>query len=421
MKTIFTTLPIYDDLAKQCYEISKHSGNGIVSIFCPRYRLPSFQYDAQNDETGPISRIYLVSEEGVEMDITSYFINVYLISLLDTVVLSTGTYYRYLGGSLFNILPCGTYYLKILHSNTLIGTWDRGNIYYSEWFSVMNVYPNLLTDSAVNNSYDIFTKSASSLGIDQAQNTTGTTKYALSNLFPITKGKKQTIYLYANLILSSGQGPSILIQDDQGIISNSGTLINGPNVIALTIIPYGTTAKYIISNTLNCAWQLLDMSLLLPYSHDYLKINFFNTCNLGDINYQANFTQSLWIKTEPIEPSYPEEEEGQKNGDNRFVRTFARQIKQYLARTNKMPGYMVDVFNRMKLHDNIELIDLVGDVHDVHNLSVDHEWLFDDKYTAKFDLTFDYNEVVIIAACCENTTQGSVTIDNGGITIDNDG
>jgi hypothetical protein len=91
-----------------------------------------------------------------------------------------------------------------------------------------------------------------------------------------------------------------------------------------------------------------------------------------------------------------------KNGEGLFVRSFARQTKKYLARTKAMPAYMVEVFNRLKLHDTIELIDLVGDVNDVYNLEAEHEWLWDDKYYAKMDLTFDYNEVFVIGGCCNN-------------------
>jgi hypothetical protein len=91
-----------------------------------------------------------------------------------------------------------------------------------------------------------------------------------------------------------------------------------------------------------------------------------------------------------------------------------------MARTKAMSDYMVDVFNRMKLHDNIVLIDLVGDAHNLFNLEVEHEWLYDDKYYASLDLTFDYDEAVIVAACCENLTpvEGGITIDSGTTTID---
>jgi hypothetical protein len=103
-----------------------------------------------------------------------------------------------------------------------------------------------------------------------------------------------------------------------------------------------------------------------------------------------------------MEPSFPTDEEGSKDGRGRYIRTFARQVKKYLARTVTMPDYMVDVFNRMKLHDTITLMDLVGDVNTVYNLEVEHEWLFDDKYYAKIELIFDYDETVVTSGCGNN-------------------
>ena len=63
---------------------------------------------------------------------------------------------------------------------------------------------------------------------------------------------------------------------------------------------------------------------------------------------------------------------------------------------------MVDVFNRMRLHDFIQLIDLVGDTNNVYNLEVEHDWSSPDKYYAQINLTFDYDETVVIGGCCNN-------------------
>jgi len=140
----------------------------------------------------------------------------------------------------------------------------------------------------------------------------------------------------------------------------------------------------------------------LGYSSKYLQIIFTNTYDFGDILYHTGFTQKAWFESETMEQSYPTDEEGSKDGRGMYIRTFARQVKKYLARTVTMPDYMVDVFNRMKLHDTITLIDLVGDVNTVYNLEVEHEWLWDDKYYAKIELTFDYDETVVTSGCGNN-------------------
>ena len=63
MKTIYTTLPIYDKIEKQCYERSKRSGNGIVPIVCPRHRLPSFQWKDDGDAVADGMRIDLINDQ----------------------------------------------------------------------------------------------------------------------------------------------------------------------------------------------------------------------------------------------------------------------------------------------------------------------------------------------------------------------
>jgi hypothetical protein len=137
---------------------------------------------------------------------------------------------------------------------------------------------------------------------------------------------------------------------------------------------------------------------------NYLTINFSNGCDLGDILYKNGFTQTLWLESETMETSFPTEEEGQNNGEGRFVRTFARQVKKYNIKTMTLPDFLIEVLYRLKLHDTIQLIDLVGNVNDVYNLEVEHEWLGDDKYYATASLTFDYDEAFIIGGCCSNLT-----------------
>jgi hypothetical protein len=271
MKTIITTLPIYDNILKQCYERSRRSGNGIIPIISPRHRLPSFQWLDGADGCGSVSKIETLTEAGTADDITAHF------AAMPTLA---HDYFTYPGTTLSTILDVGIYYLRI--------TMNNGKVYYSDWFKVDCVY-----------------------------------------------------------------GDSTQLPPTDHV-----------------------------------------------YSTKYLIINFHNHCDLGDILYQDGLTQTIWLESETMENSFPLKEEGAENGQGRFVRTFGRQTKKYLARTMQLPGYMVDVFNRMRLHDTITITDLVGDVYTVYNLEVEHEWLYDDKYYCKLDLTFDYDETVVVSGCC---------------------
>src|SRR5512133_372626 len=140
MTTIYTTLPIYDSVLKQDYNRT----GCIIPIYTPRHRLPSFQYKT-TETPGAVTRIDLVNSAGVLTDITTYFP-----TLSDAYALTASTYYKYDGDTLNYLLPYGTFYLKITHAN--------GYYYYSEWFVVTDIYPNLIT-SWINVGYNTFTSS----------------------------------------------------------------------------------------------------------------------------------------------------------------------------------------------------------------------------------------------------------------------
>jgi hypothetical protein len=300
------------------------------------------------------------------------------------------TYYQYKGATLQGLMPLGVYYLKIYFTN--------GYILYSDWFEVGCIYENLIT-ALSNIGYDTFSSFGSliSSAIDAAAN-----GEAQSNEFPVIKD--ETITLIINCKLTSGQYPNIELWSAAAAIpvSNQDTLIEGLNTITLTVTTTVDDAQFVIWNTAATNYYTGEILLIRPYSKDYLTFVFSNECDLGDILYQDDFEQTLWIESETMETTFPQEEEGAKNGEGRFVRTFVRQVKKYNVKTFEQPDFIVEVFNRMKLHDSIELTNLVGDTNTVYNLEVEHEWLFDDKYYAKIDLTFDYDEAFVTSACCED-------------------
>lgn len=511
MKTIITTLPIYDKLNKQCFERGKHAGGDTPTpIICPRHRLPSFQWLDGTDGAASVSKIELMGSGNFSQDLFTHWVNTTFdsftstgLDILDAVRTSGGItqlyngalfyhyitgeniitvsgnfhlisgaapsihiyegvvttlntafvegmntfsytstaagpvqlnvqiggsgagefsftgvsftgvstaidittnftlptmiplahdYFVYSGTTLLSLLPVGLYYLKI--------TMNNGFFYYSDWFQVDCVYENLITSPNAGATYDTMTVSGTS--ILSAINLAGAA-IANSNAFAVTAG--DVIKLITYLTKTSGEIPSVHIENYSGvsIISNTVALTEGLNFITLTVT-VSATAKLKFSNTAAASWSASEILVIREYSEKYLIINFHNDCDLGDVYYHGGFTQSVYLPSEPMEPSFPIEEEGVKNGEGQFIRTFARQVKKYLLRTKEMPDYMVDVFNRMKLCDSIQLIDLVGDVHDVYNLEVEHEWLGTDKYYAKIDLTFDYNEAVVISGCCNNFT-----------------
>lgn len=383
MKTIITTLPIYNKIEKQCFERAKHATNkGLFAIVSPRHRLPSFQWLDDSDGAASVTTIELVHTDETTTDITTYFVALPALA---------HDYFTYSGAILKYLLPTGNHYLKI--------TMDNGYIYYSEWFTVDCVYGSL-TEFWYNGTYETFTTSGNVLS---SVIETGADGYGKSDAagFSLANGESIDVIFY--LTKNSGQLPTISIRDLLGNVIDSAATAEGLNIIELTASGAVDVLLY-FANTAAANYSTTEIHTIRKYSTKYLIIDFHNDCDLGDFYYHGGFTQTLWFESEPMEMTFPQEEDGVKNGEGRFVRSFARQEKKYIARTKEMPDYMVDVFNRMKLHDFIQLTDLFGDQHYVYNLEPEHEWLNDDKYYARLNLTFDFDEAVVIAGCCNDIT-----------------
>ena len=89
MKTINTVLPIYDKVAKQCFERARHAGiDDPVPVVCPRHHLPPWQYNVETTAVGAVTKIELIDVNNVATDITTYFP-----TLSDDVAVGTVTYY----------------------------------------------------------------------------------------------------------------------------------------------------------------------------------------------------------------------------------------------------------------------------------------------------------------------------------------
>jgi len=135
----------------------------------------------------------------------------------------------------------------------------------------------------------------------------------------------------------------------------------------------------------------------------YLKFEYWNTCDLGNIYYQGGQHFIFYLDADVGEPIHEEVEEGQENGDGDFIPTYRRQMKRYRIRTGLIPDYLIDAIQRMKLHDHIELTFKSGEVEQIYNIDVEPEWQFE-KYAwqGTVTLTFDMDESITVGACCDN-------------------
>jgi hypothetical protein len=141
----------------------------------------------------------------------------------------------------------------------------------------------------------------------------------------------------------------------------------------------------------------------------YLKFEYWNTCDLGNIYYQGGHHFWFFLDGDVLEPFHEDTEDGQENGDGDFVPTYRRQMKRYWIKSSLIPEHLIDAIQRMKLHDNIELTFKTGEVEQVYNLDIEVEWQFE-KYCwqGTVTITFDMDEKVVLGACCDNLTVGEV-------------
>jgi hypothetical protein len=376
MKTIYTTLPIFKALKDQSYQRGK--ANGAVSftpVYTPKHRLPSFQWMDNGDGAATVDHIYLVDANLFELDITTTHFTGILPVLYNSVDLDD--YFIYNGETLNESLPLGDYYLKIVM--------DSGHVYYSDWFRVDCVYCNFAST---------FTGAGFTV-TDMEITYAGGASYADSS-------PRQSVHLGQSitvLVNLAGTSASFKIVNNAGTtISNVATAVAGINELTLTATASSDDCFIRVTATGN--FTTSEVLIYTQYACGFVTLSFTNCCNVGDILYEDAFIQTLWIKSDSIEQAYPYTEKGQENGEGKFIPTFRRQEKNFLIRMELMSQYMVDVLQRLKMHDIITYIDQVGDAFNVESVDVEHTWQFEDKYYATVDLTLYLGDAIVTSGCC---------------------
>lgn len=137
----------------------------------------------------------------------------------------------------------------------------------------------------------------------------------------------------------------------------------------------------------------------------YLKIEYWNSCDLGNIYYQGGQHFWFFLDADVMEPFHEDIEDGQENGEGQFIATYRKQTKRYRIRTGLVSDYLIDAIQRMKLHDHVELTFKTGEIEQIYNIDVEVEWEFEKQlYQGIVTITFDIDESVLLTACCNNLT-----------------
>lgn len=84
----------------------------------------------------------------------------------------------------------------------------------------------------------------------------------------------------------------------------------------------------------------------------YIKLQWWNDCDLGNIYYSGGFRNKLFLDAAVGAPEYESEEEGTYNSAGEFITTFQRLVKVYKINVI-VPEYIADSLKAMALTNNI--------------------------------------------------------------------
>lgn len=358
MTTVFTSLTFYDSLAKQ----DRTRTGAIIPVHCPRTQLPPFLISVGTATVATIDSIKLVSCEGTETTITGYF------SVLPTVTASTatsglGTYVKYNGAVMSTLMPTGSYYVKITKSDA---------IYYSDWIKIMNIYENLIT-GLTNFNYETFTKSGTV--INSAINTSGNGEAYSSNAFSIIKGHTYKLIFFATLNGGATVLPNIYLLTTVAV-SNIVTVVAGLNEITFTATASSDAAYLYFINDENTNFSTTQMVLVKTFSSKFIRIDFTNSINLGNIRYEDTFTQTVWLEAILNSPTHEMVNVGEEKDGifiaEKIVSKFLYSVICYVSRG------LYNCLMRLPQHGTITITDEVGNAYspEVGNIIVEPpEWV----------------------------------------------
>jgi len=287
----------------------------------------------------------------------------------------TDDYFQYKGNTLGLLLPRGLWYLKITTLN--------GYVYYSDRFIVSDIYENIL--STVNNlDYDTFTVTGTS--VISARNLAGSAS-STSNSFTVKKG--EVITFIFNMTLNSGDAPLVLMTNDTWTLSSLGQSIIGLNVINITATWDGTS-YFRFYNASVSNFSTSEIIMIRQYSSSFIKLDFHDTHDLGEILYQDGFTQTAFLETKLAPPTHEVVEVGEeKNGifiTEKIITKYKYRIIANIGRE------LYKALLRLPQHDSITITDEVGNIYTpaVGNVQVlPANWIYYD--VCRLEIIFNDN------------------------------
>jgi len=264
----------------------------------------------------------------------------------------TDDYFQYKGSTLGQLLPRGLWHLKISTIN--------GYTYYSDKFIITDIYSNTIT-ALTAGTYDTFTTNETI--VLSAINAAGDA-YSSSSMIPIKNGEYLTIIFF--LTLNSGELPTVYLTDvGWGITYGSQATKQGLNAITIKAewsYPYWSNECYIrFSNSAAADFSTSEVLVIRQYSPTFVKLDFHDTHDLGEILYQDNFTQTAYLEATLSPPTHEVVEVGEeKNGifvTEKIITKYKYRIIANIGRE------LYKALLRLPQHDSITITDEVGNTY----------------------------------------------------------
>ncbi len=300
------------------------------------------------------------------------------ISLIATFYNYTSVdYWQYNGGTLIGILPKGRYYLRLT---------DGVSKWYSEWFDVVDVYPNKISDWTNSGTHPFETWATSGTTITVA-NTSGTGR-AYGTAFEVKAGDVVTVIF--DLTLITGTLPDVIGYETPGaaVIASGTTCVAGLNVITLTMTK-STMLTVGINVTANSSFYTGEV-FVLRESPDYSRVTFTNSVDISDILYQHSFVQEVFLKTKLLKADPKQVLVGdERNGV--FIPESVVTLPVYKL-IDWMGPEMMKVMKMIPGHGTVTVTDDLLNTYSPDNIELNVEQVGYDVFKVEF--SFTDNEVV---------------------------
>lgn len=129
----------------------------------------------------------------------------------------------------------------------------------------------------------------------------------------------------------------------------------------------------------------------------YLKIEWWNDCDFGDMLWQTGRHDWVYIDSDLLAPEYVVEQEGGEDMHGVYTAEVQRWVK-VIKCVFVAPEYLLDALHVMAVCDHVLLYDKMGQVYNVDAADIGVKWN-DNGCLAVVTLSFEVDSVVKTTVC----------------------